>query len=249
MKTENHEPDTMSATERDSPIASEPFCPRGPAAVPEPKSAVEFERAYSDWKAKWNDTRAFGISDGQTLAKAEKEWIVPFLNQERRCTAILQRRACLQKILNHGGYQLFNSTAFRGITEEDKKDIKKDIEDLTRMYWDSNGILSTMWSRRPRALNVTELEILREHKTPKGHTYAGMMDRGRCADWGGCCARACGCCEKALFSYQRPLAVEDTKEEVQVFGHCTQECDCCEHTGRVDGEPHPGLPLSGVFAK
>jgi hypothetical protein len=91
--------------------------------------------------------------------------------------------------------------------------------------------------------HLQERQLARQYRDQYGRTFAWLHDRGRCADYGGCCARACNCCEKPLRTYPRHNDTGE-REVFEVRAHCTGECVCCI---RFYGfyEPVEDLPATG----
>ncbi|RMJ28884.1 hypothetical protein PHISP_00223 [Aspergillus sp. HF37] len=91
--------------------------------------------------------------------------------------------------------------------------------------------------------HLQERELARKYRDRYGRTFAWLHDRGRCADYGGCCGRSCNCCEKPVRTYLRHND-EGEREVFEVRAHCTGECVCCI---RFYGfyEPVEGLPATG----
>ncbi|RHZ43511.1 uncharacterized protein CDV56_102635 [Aspergillus thermomutatus] len=208
-----------------------------------PKCEQKFESAHKGWKTDWYWKEQKTRGTKQRI-NVQNNQVNPFLEQEARGFAILQRRHRLMKLLGDeedpGVTESKEEKHPPGyITQTQREIFQKAVRDLMVDYWRNAAELRKMQESWQREYELEKLALLRVHKDRHGRLYAWVMDQEKCADLGGCCGQACGCCKKSLLTYLRP---SDNQEEAHgVYGHCTEECACCIKSGRRR-PPHPRLP-------
>ncbi|GFF51806.1 hypothetical protein IFM46972_09382 [Aspergillus udagawae] len=204
-----------------------------------PKCERKFRSAHKRWQSDWSwaEPRTRGT---QRRINVLNKQVNPFLEQEARGFAILQRRHRLMQLLGDEEDPAVTEKRPPGyITQTQRENFQKAVQDLTVDYWKNAAGLRKMQESWQSEYELEKLQLLRAHKDRHGRPYAWVWDQEKCADLGGCCGQTCGCCRKPLLTYLRPS--EDQEEVHGVYGHCTEECACCIRSGRRR-PPHPRLP-------
>lgn len=204
-----------------------------------PKCERKFKSAYRSWKSdwRWDEPKTRGT---QQRINVQNNQANPFLEQETRGFAILQRRHRLMQLLGDEEDPAVTEKRPPGyITQRQREMFQKAVRNLMVDYWKNAAGLRKMQESWKREYELEKLALLRAHKDRHGRLYAWVWDQEKCADLGGCCGQTCGCCKKPLLTYLRPS--DDGEKAHGVYGHCTEECVCCIRGGRRR-LPHPRLP-------
>ncbi|RMJ26277.1 hypothetical protein PHISP_02854 [Aspergillus sp. HF37] len=208
-----------------------------------PQCERDFINAHYDIRLKMGERW-----ESYLCAGAAEEWIPKYRAEESVGDAILQRQSRLRKSKLKMQSEKKDELG-KGLPDEAVvKKLEDEINQMEIEYHRHQERLNNQGqTARGAAANAEECVLLRNHHDRHGRTYAWIYDQGRCADYGGCCARNCGCCEKPLRKYIRPTS-GGRKKLIEVRGHCTAECACCI---RSQGyyKPHERLPPTAFTNK
>lgn len=183
-----------------------------------PKCERDFEKKYDRVRQQMLRGPIEGYSVLSDYFKIQKDWVQPFLLEEQRGFAILQR---LDRLIEQ---QLPKQQH----TESDDS-VKEKLTILRGEYWKHQLDLALLDAvKLINSPPVKEQMVLREFRDQLGRSFAWVQGQEGCAARGGCCGRGCGCCNKPLGLFLLPAKEQDPeKKETVVFGHCTVECRCC----------------------
>ncbi|KAF7169008.1 hypothetical protein CNMCM5623_001861 [Aspergillus felis] len=142
-----------------------------------PKCERKFKSAHKRWKSDWyyDEPKTRGT---KRRLDVQNNQVNPFLEQEARGFAILQRRHRFMQLLGDEEDPAVTEKRPPGyITQTQQELFQKDVQDLMVDYWKNAAACRKMQESWKREYELDKLQLLRAHKDRHGRLYAWTIKR------------------------------------------------------------------------